>query len=76
VIKDNFRNLGLGTLMVCKVERLSLERGFERLTLTVHPDNGPAVSLCHKLGYQPFKYFHEIMGGKEIPVVCMLKKLL
>jgi probable phosphoglycerate mutase len=74
-IREGFRRRGLGTWLITSVERLAVERGFQRLTLMVEPDNGPALSLYQKLGFSFFKDFTEIWRGKPHYLLCMEKSL-
>jgi probable phosphoglycerate mutase len=75
-VKEDFRKRGLGTRLVGTVERIGVERGFGRLTLTVEPDNRPALSLYQELGFETFKESSELWRGKPLTLLCMSKALV
>jgi ribosomal protein S18 acetylase RimI-like enzyme len=56
-VRPAFRNLGLGTLMMKKVEADLVDRGFRILTLNVAKDNPKGERLYSRLGYR--KVAHE-----------------
>ncbi|MEA5078990.1 MAG: GNAT family N-acetyltransferase [Anaerolineaceae bacterium] len=51
-IKPDFRNHGLGSLMVNVIEEFLLSRQYTRLTLNVARDNPDAIRLYKRLGFQ------------------------
>ncbi len=75
-VMEDCRRRGLGTRLVGAVERMSLERGFKRLTLMVEPDNKPAICLYSKLGFTVFKDSSELWRGKPLATLCMSKSLI
>ena len=74
-VREDFRRRGLGTHLVRAVERIGTDRGFTRLTLMVEPDNGPALSLHRKLGFEVFKNSSELWRGKPLALLCMRRAL-
>jgi ribosomal protein S18 acetylase RimI-like enzyme len=74
-VREDYRKRGLGTHLVRTVERISIERGFRRLTFMVEPDNEPALSLYRRLGFEASKNSSELWRGKPHAVLCMSKTL-
>ena len=53
VVRENLRSKGIGTEAIKEVERRVKEKGFNKVGLSVNPDNNPrAKALYEKLGYK------------------------
>lgn len=52
VVERSFRRIGLGKRLALAMYMELLKRGVARVRAYVHPDNGPALKLAEKLGFQ------------------------
>ena len=79
-IKSEHRGCGHGTRMIREIERMAVERGYDRIGLTVNPDdNVPARRLYERLGYQHDgreRYIDGVYNGYEDWVIDLEKSLL
>ena len=60
MIDEPFINKGYGTQSFLLLEKEATKLGVEKLTLEVHTDNVPAISLYKKLGFN-LKYTEAVM---------------
>lgn len=51
-----FQNSGIGHLLVIRVEQLAIEKGIEKINISVHPSNMSAVNFYEKNGWQKVCY--------------------
>lgn len=70
VVRDDWQNKGLGTLLVKHLAEIAKEKGFESLTAWVLVDNTKMMHIFRKLGY-PIKYRIE---GNVYHVVIKLQE--
>lgn len=70
VVRDDWQNKGLGTLLVKHLAEIAKEKGFESLTAWVLVDNTKMMHIFRKLGY-PIKYRIE---GNVYHVVIRLQE--
>ena len=52
LVDGKMRGRGIATMLVKKVEKLCVEKGFKQVRLEVNKANIPAISLYTKLGYK------------------------
>lgn len=79
IVAENHRGHGLGTALINECERLSKEKGFKMIGLSVNPTlNTQAKSLYEKLGYKSVgnePYLSGIYNGTEDWVIDLVKQL-
>jgi ribosomal protein S18 acetylase RimI-like enzyme len=72
-VRDDHRNLGIGTTLVRTVERFLCDNDHRRVALAVREDNTAATRLYHRLGYRDWGYdpivcfTAEWLPGEELP---------
>jgi len=55
-VKPDFRSKGIGTAMICEMEKTALKRGCSEIFIGVDPEsNQRAYSLYLRLGYEPIE---------------------
>jgi ribosomal protein S18 acetylase RimI-like enzyme len=52
-LRPEVRGRGLGKWMLARVEERALEAGVQALHLMVRPENGPALTLYQRAGFEP-----------------------
>lgn len=56
------QGLGIGKLLMTKVETIARQQGFQQMRLTVHPTNHQAVEFYQRLGWEK-NLMSDIWGG-------------
>ncbi len=74
-VREEWRRRGVATALVRALEAEAARRGLRCLTLMVEPDNKPALSLYHKMGFSTFKIGTDSWRDRAYPVLCMVKAL-
>lgn len=78
-IRKDQRGKGLGTKLLEECERLSKEKGFNKIGISVNPTlNQKAVKLYQRLGYKDLgrgQYLDGVYDGTEDWVIDMVKEL-
>jgi len=78
-VRADKRRLGIGTMLISECERLSKEKGFSKIGLSVNPTLNPhAKEMYEKLGYKHIgnePYLDGIYDGTEDWVIDMVKEL-
>ena len=71
-----YRQRGIATCIIKRVEQEALFKNFQRLSVMVEPNNIPAFNLYRKLGFQEFKRSIDCWQDRQYPVVCLSKQIL
>ena len=50
-VADGFKNRGIATNIISRIERLAIERGCDSFRIDTHHDNGYMHALCARLGF-------------------------
>lgn len=78
-VRDDMRNLGIGSLLLAETERLLKEKDYRAVGLSVNPELNPrAKALYERLGYKDVgrpPYLGGIYDGDEDWVIDMVKDL-
>lgn len=74
-VREERRRQGVATALVRALEVEAARRGLRSLTLMVEPDNKPAISFYHKMGFSTFKSRTDSWRDREYAVLCMVKAL-
>ena len=74
-VEPEYRQKGIATSLIERVEQEALSRQFKRLSVMVEPDNVPAINLYQKLGFQEFKRSIDHWKNKQYSVVCLSKQI-
>jgi len=62
-IEEDYRNQGLGTKLIKSGMELLIEDGYSKASLTVDPDNEPAIHVYKdKLGFEKKKHENDVYG--------------
>lgn len=62
-IEEDYRNQGLGTNLIKSGMEILIEEGYSKATLTVDPDNDPAIHVYKdKLGFEKKKHKKNVYG--------------
>jgi GNAT superfamily N-acetyltransferase len=69
------RGRRLGESLVSAVVQWALDGGFERLSLWVTEDNGPAIRLYQRVGFQPTDRTDVLRPGSDLQVRLWLRAL-
>lgn len=72
-IFSEFRNKGLGTLLLKDVENWAKERGNKKLVLEAYIDNVGAIRLYQRFGFEIFKEYSVKIDGKVFRYLKMRK---
>jgi RimJ/RimL family protein N-acetyltransferase len=77
VVKDGFRDVGIGTRMMQTIVRVAKKRGLKILVLSVFATNERAIHVYEKVGFVkcgrvPRKHFHR---GKYVDEIIMAASL-
>lgn len=79
LVNENSRNKGIGTALIQECERLSKEKGYTKIGLSVNPNlNKKAKSLYEKLGYVNLgkeSYLDGVYNGVEDWVIDLVKTI-
>ncbi|UOQ46855.1 GNAT family N-acetyltransferase [Gracilibacillus caseinilyticus] len=72
IVKDDFRNRGIGSILLDYLIEFAIQLGYEEISLGVDTNNWKAMYLYHKKGFT-----HELYTGKDEhgEYVKLLKKL-
>lgn len=73
IVKDGFRNKGIGTILCNYVFEFCKRLGYKEITLAVNLDNYGAIKLYHKLGFTEMLAVKKDEYGEY---VVLLKKLI
>ena len=65
VVKKDFRNQGIGTLLLEKLIQLAKEKKSTSITLEVNEENYPAIHLYKKLGFKQMGNRKNYYDGKD-----------
>ncbi len=74
-VRHEFLRRGIASTIMNFLEHHAKQVGIERLTLMVETNNTPAVALYQKLRFHGFKDSSWVWEGKEIPTICLEKRL-
>lgn len=56
-VHPEFQRMGIGTQLLRFGEEWAVKQGYQQIGLHVFGENGPAIALYKKNGYQPFQYY-------------------
>ena len=79
LVKEKYRNKGIGTALIDKCEQLCRAKDYKAISLSVNPTLNPkAKSLYEKLGYITISkepYLDAVYNGVEDWVIDLVKEL-
>ena len=73
VVKKDFRNLGLGSVLLHKLIELCKGKKYSSITLEVNTKNIPAIKLYEKFGFKNVGIRKKYYNGKDDAVIMTME---
>lgn len=75
-VHPSYRKLGLGQVLMKAKIQLAVDKGFKKLTLSVRPENAPAILLWQKFGFSIYGYDSAYFGSEDTGGRLLMEKYL